>query len=148
MQFPKPKFYYFACNIQSVVLVKEKISSEQAPNPVGPYSQAVKISDFDELIFISGQIPIDSETGELVEDNIKEATKQTLENIKAIVNENGASLNDVVKVQIYLKDLDDFNDMNEVYEQYFGESKPARAAVEVSNIGLDALIEIDAVVSV
>ncbi|MFW6083345.1 MAG: RidA family protein, partial [Thermoplasmatota archaeon] len=118
------------------------------PNPVGPYSQAVKISDFDELIFISGQIPIDSETGELVEDNIKEATKQTLENIKAIVNENGASLNDVVKVQIYLKDLDDFNDMNEVYEQYFGESKPARAAVEVSNIGLDALIEIDAVVSV
>lgn len=148
MQFPKPKFYHFACNIQSVVLVKEKISSEQAPNPVGPYSQAVKISDFDELIFISGQIPIDSETGELVEDNIKEATKQTLENIKAIVNENGASLNDVVKVQIYLKDLDDFDDMNEVYEQYFGESKPARAAVEVSNIGLDALIEIDAVVSV
>ncbi|MFW6176175.1 MAG: RidA family protein [Thermoplasmatota archaeon] len=128
--------------------MREKISCKQAPKPVGPYSQAVKISDFDELIFISGQIPLDPETGELIEDNIKEATKQTLENIKAIVNECGASLKDVVKVQIYLKDLDDFDDMNEIYEHYFGEYKPARAAVEVSNIGLDALIEIDAVVSV
>ena len=125
--------------------MKEKIYTEKAPEPVGPYSQAVKISDFEEIIFLSGQIPIDPENGDLIEEDIKTATKQTIENLKAVLNESGASLADVVKVQVYLKDLDDFEDMNEVYQDYFGDSKPARAAVEVSKIGLDAIIEIDAI---
>ena len=125
--------------------MKEKIYTEKAPEPVGPYSQAVKISDFDEIIFLSGQIPIDPETGDLIENDIKTATKQTIENLKAVLHESGASLDDVVKVQVYLKNLDDFGDMNEVYQDYFGDSKPARAAVEVSKIGLDAIIEIDAI---
>ena len=127
--------------------MKEKIYTDEAPEPVGPYSQAVRISDFDELIFISGQIPVDPETGELIEEDIKEATRQTLENLRSIVNESGAELDDVVKVQVYLRDLDDFGDMNEVYEEYFRESKPARAALEVSDIGLGSLIEIDAIVA-
>jgi len=125
--------------------MKEKIYCSKAPQPVGPYSQAMKISDFDELVFISGQLPINPESGELVEENIKKATEQTLDNIKAIAKESGASLDDLVKVQIYLKNLDDFEDMNEVYEKYFKDSEPARAAVEVSDIGLGALIEIDAI---
>ncbi|MFW6040577.1 MAG: RidA family protein [Thermoplasmatota archaeon] len=127
--------------------MKEKIKTDKAPKPVGPYSQAIRVSNFEELIFISGQIPVNPETRELVEENIKKATAQTLDNLKAILEESGASLEDVVKVQVYLKDMDDFQDMNDVYEKYFGDSKPARAAVEVSKIGLDALIEIDAVAS-
>lgn len=127
--------------------MKEKIYTDEAPEPVGPYSQAIRISDLEELIFISGQIPVDPGTGELVEEDIREATRQTLENLRSIVNESGAELDDVVKVQVYLRDLDDFGDMNEVYEEYFKESKPARAAVEVSDIGLGALIEIDAIVA-
>lgn len=127
--------------------MKEKIYSKEAPEPLGPYSQAIKISDFDDLVFISGQIPIDPETGELIDDDIKKATRQTLENIKSIIVKSDASIDDVVKVQIYLRNFDDFDDMNEVYEEYFKDSKPARAAVEVSKIGLDAPIEIDAIVA-
>jgi len=115
--------------------MKEKIFTEDAPEPLGPYSQAIKISDFDDLIFISGQVPIDPETGKLVDGDIKKATRQTLENVESIAIESGAAIDDIVKVQIYLKDLDDFDKMNEVYEEYFQESKPARAAVEVSKIG-------------
>lgn len=125
--------------------MKDKIFSKEAPEPLGPYSQAIKISDFDDLVFISGQIPIDPETGNLVDEDIKKATRQTLENVKSIAKESGASIEDIVKVQIYLKDLDDFDEMNEVYEDYFQDSKPARAAVEVSKIGLDSPIEIDAI---
>ena len=125
--------------------MKEKIFTEDAPEPLGPYSQAIKISDFDDLIFISGQVPIDPETGKLVDGDIKKATRQTLENVESIAIESGAAIDDIVKVQIYLKDLDDFDKMNEVYEEYFQESKPARAAVEVSKIGLDSMIEIDAI---
>ena len=125
--------------------MKDKIFSKKAPEPLGPYSQAIKISDFDDLVFISGQIPIDPETGNLVDEDIKKATRQTLENVKSIAKESGASIEDIVKVQIYLKNLDDFDEMNEIYEDYFQDSKPARAAVEVSKIGLGSLIEIDAI---
>lgn len=125
--------------------MKDKIFSKDAPEPLGPYSQAIKISDFEDLVFISGQIPIDPETGKLVDEDIKKATRQTLENVKSIAKESNASIEDIVKVQIYLKDLDDFDEMNDVYEEYFHDSKPARAAVEVSKIGLDAHIEIDAI---
>lgn len=141
------KILFWFINIPTVVNMKEKIYCSEAPDPVGPYSQAMKVSDFDDLIFISGQLPIEPETGELIEEDIKKATRQTLENIKSIVEESGASIEDVVKVHIYLQDLDDFEEMNEVYEEYFHKSKPARSAVEVSDIGLDAMIEIDAIVA-
>ncbi|CAB50156.1 RidA family protein [Pyrococcus abyssi] len=123
-------------------MAKEVIFTEKAPKPIGPYSQAIKVGNF---IFVAGQIPIDPETGEIVKGDIKEQTKRVIENIKAILEEAGASLNDVVKVTVYLKDLNDFAKMNEVYSEYFGESKPARVAVEVSRLPKDVLIEMEAI---
>ena len=124
---------------------KKKIFTKEGPEPVGPYSQAIKISDFDDLIFVAGQVSVDPKTGDVERDDIKKATRQTLDNLKVIIEESGGSLDDVVKVLVYLTDFDDFGKMNEVYEEYFGDSKPARVAVEVSKIGLDAPIEIEAI---
>ncbi|AAL80792.1 deaminase [Pyrococcus furiosus DSM 3638] len=122
--------------------MKEVIFAENAPKPIGPYSQAIKAGNF---LFIAGQIPIDPKTGEIVKGDIKAQTRQVLENIKAILEAAGYSLTDVVKVTVYLKDMNDFAKMNEVYAEYFGESKPARAAVEVSRLPKDVLIEIEAI---
>jgi len=122
--------------------MKEIIFTENAPKPIGPYSQAVKVGNF---LFISGQIPITPETGELIPGDIKAQTRQVLENIKAIVEAAGGSLNNIVKVNVYLKDMNDFQAMNEVYAEYFGESKPARAAVEVARLPKDVRIEIEAI---
>ncbi|AIF69036.1 endoribonuclease [Palaeococcus pacificus DY20341] len=122
--------------------MKEIIFTEKAPKPIGPYSQAVKVGNF---LFISGQIPINPETGELIQGDIKAQTRQVLENIKAIVEAAGGSLNNIVKVNVYLKDMNDFQAMNEVYAEYFGESKPARAAVEVARLPKDVKIEIEAI---
>ncbi|AEC52777.1 translation initiation inhibitor, putative [Pyrococcus sp. NA2] len=121
---------------------REIIYTEKAPKPIGPYSQAIKVGNF---IFVAGQIPIDPKTGEIVKGGIKEQTRQVLENIKAILEAAGASLNDVVKVTVYLKNMDDFGEMNEVYSEYFGESRPARVAVEVSRLPKDVLIEIEVI---
>ncbi|BAA29948.1 137aa long hypothetical protein [Pyrococcus horikoshii OT3] len=133
MSFP----YYFV-----VIPMKEVIFTENAPKPIGPYSQAIKAGNF---LFIAGQIPIDPKTGEIVKGDIKDQTRQVLENIKAILEAAGYSLNDVIKVTVYLKDMNDFAKMNEVYAEYFGESKPARVAVEVSRLPKDVLIEIEAI---
>ncbi|AMM53750.1 RidA family protein [Pyrococcus kukulkanii] len=122
--------------------MKEIVFTERAPKPIGPYSQAIKAGNF---LFIAGQIPINPETGELVKGDIKEQTRQVLENIKAILEAAGYTLNDVVKVTVYLKNMDDFAAMNEVYAKYFGESKPARVAVEVARLPKDVLIEIEAI---
>ncbi|HII61291.1 2-iminobutanoate/2-iminopropanoate deaminase [Pyrococcus horikoshii] len=122
--------------------MKEVIFTENAPKPIGPYSQAIKAGNF---LFIAGQIPIDPKTGEIVKGDIKDQTRQVLENIKAILEAAGYSLNDVIKVTVYLKDMNDFAKMNEVYAEYFGESKPARVAVEVSRLPKDVLIEIEAI---
>lgn len=122
--------------------MKEIIFTEKAPKPVGPYSQAVKAGGF---LFIAGQIPINPETGALVEGDIRAQTRQVLENVKAIVEAAGGSLNDVVKVTVYLRDMGDFGAMNEVYSEYFSDSKPARAAVEVSNLPKGAAIEVEAI---
>ncbi len=121
--------------------MKEVVFSGDAPRPIGPYSQAVKVGNF---LFISGQIPADKD-GNLVEGDIKAQTRQVLENIKAILEAAGAGLENVVKVTVYLKDMNDFGAMNEVYSEYFGESKPARAAVEVSRLPKDVKIEIEAI---
>lgn len=118
------------------------IRTDKAPLPVGPYSQAVKAGDF---LFISGQVPIDPNTRKVVMGDIAIQTKQTLENIKAILSAAGLSLKDVVKVTFFLKDIKDFRKMNETYGAYFKEDPPARTTVQAQLATEKMLIEIDAV---
>ena len=118
------------------------ILTEKAPKAIGPYSQGIKGGN---LIFTSGQLPIDPETGVLIQDDIKLATRQSIENVKAILEEAGASLNDVVKVTIFIKNMNDFALVNEVYGEYFSEHKPARSCVEVARLPKDGKIEIEAI---
>ena len=118
-------------------MTKEVINTNNAPEAIGPYSQVVIVGDF---VYTSGQIPLNPATGELVTD-IKLATKQSMENIKAILEEAGTSLNNVVKTSIFLKDLNDFEAVNEVYGTYFIENKPARSCVQVAKLPKDAVIE-------
>ena len=121
-----------------------KINTEHAPKAIGPYSQGIKCGN---LIFTSGQLPIDTKSGELKTD-VKEATRQSIENIKAILEEGGSSLDNVVKVVIYLKDLGDFSIVNEVYSEYFGKNSPARSCVQVAKLPMDAVIEIEVIAHV
>lgn len=120
---------------------KEVIFTEKAPKAIGPYSQAQKVGD---LLFTSGQIPLNPFTGELVTE-IKAATKQSLENVKAILEAAGTSLENVVKTVVYIKDMNDFGEVNEVYGGYFKENAPARSCVEVARLPKDALVEIEAI---
>lgn len=117
----------------------EYVFTERAPKPIGPYSQAVLAGDF---VFLAGQIPIDPETGELVSGGIREQTRRVLENVKAILEEAGCSLRDVVSVTAFLRDLSHFNEFNEVYSEYFGDARPARATVQVANLPRNALVEL------
>lgn len=118
------------------------LHTDKAPAAVGPYSQATEVNGF---IFTSGQIPLIPETGELVSDDIKKATARSLDNIKAILEEAGSSMDKVLKVNIFLDDVNDFAAVNEVYAKYFTENKPARSCVEVANLPKKALIEIEAI---
>ncbi|MFR9281023.1 MAG: RidA family protein [Peptoniphilus lacrimalis] len=118
------------------------IQTQKAPAAVGPYSQAIEVNG---LIFTSGQLPIIPESGELINDDIKKATARSLENIKEILQVAGSSLDKVVKVNIFLKDMNDFSSVNEVYSKYFTTNKPARSCVEVSKLPKDGIIEIEAV---
>ncbi|MCI7442632.1 MAG: RidA family protein [Clostridium sp.] len=120
---------------------KEIVYTDNAPQAIGPYVQAQVIGDF---VFTSGQIPLVPATGELVTE-IKAATKQSLENVKAILEEAGSSLDKVVKTVVFIKNMDDFALVNEVYGQYFVNNKPARSCVEVARLPKDALIEIEAI---
>jgi len=124
---------------------KEIIFTKSAPGPIGPYSQAIKSENF---IFTSGQIPINPEAGQIIEGDVKAQTKQTLENIKAILTASGSDLSKVVKVTLYLKNIGDFGAVNEVYSEYFGESKPARSTLEAARLPKDVLIEIDVIAEV
>ena len=117
----------------------EIVFSPDAPKPIGPYSQAVKVGD---TIYVSGQIPVDPKTGEVVKGGIKEQTKAVLENIKAVLNAAGFSLSDVVMSFVYIKDMNLFSEFNAVYAEYFREKPPARVTVEVSRLPKDVLIEI------
>lgn len=121
---------------------KEVIVSEKAPKPVGPYSQAVKAGNF---LFISGQLPINPATGEIIRGNFEEAVKIVLENVKSIVEEAGGTMDDIVKVTVYMKDLSLFSKFNEIYSQYFRDKYPARVVVEVSRIPKDADLEVEAI---
>lgn len=124
---------------------KKKIFTEKAPQPVGPYSQAIRVEDLSSLIFISGQVAIDPASGKSIKGNIKEQTRRTIENIKSILEKNDASLENVVKVTVYLTDMEDFEEMNKVYNEYFEDSRPARAAVEISNLAKEFKVEIEAI---
>ena len=122
--------------------MKTEIRSAKAPAPIGPYVQAIKASG--ELIFVSGQIPFTAE-GVVAGDDIQTQTRQSLENIKAILEEAGSSLEKVVKCNVYLKDMNEFVKMNEIYGEYFKTNPPARAAVEVARLPKDVLVEIECV---
>lgn len=115
------------------------IQTDNAPAAVGPYVQGMQAGDF---IYVSGQLPIVPETKELLTGDIVAETKQSLENCKGILEAAGVTLNDVVKVEIFLKDMDQFGQVNGVYAEYFSEHKPARACVEVARLPLDGSIEI------
>lgn len=117
----------------------EYVQTDKAPKAIGPYSQAIDIKPF---LFTSGQIPLNTK-GELIEGGIEEQTKQVFENLIAILEERNLTLNDVVKVTVYMKDINDFQQMNEVYSSYFKEHKPARSAIEVSRLPKDVNIEIE-----
>ncbi|PKP62008.1 hypothetical protein CVT91_01075 [Candidatus Atribacteria bacterium HGW-Atribacteria-1] len=121
---------------------KEIIKTQKAPLAIGPYSQAIKVGD---LLFISGQISIKPETNEFIDGEVEIQTEQVLENIKAILEAVDSSLEDVVKVTIYLRNMEDFALVNKVYSRYFENSLPARATVEVSNLPKNAKVEIDAI---
>lgn len=123
---------------------KKTICTERAPAPIGPYSQGVF---FNELLFISGQLPVDPATGEIVKGGIREQTYQVLENIQAIVESSGTYLSRTLKTVVYMADLNDFGGMNEIYLQYFGEQPPARSTVEVNRLPKDVKIEIEAIVA-
>jgi len=118
----------------------EVIHTSKAPAAVGPYSQAIKAGNF---IYISGQIPMDPAKGELVKTSIEAETKQCLENAKAVLNEAGATFEDVVKVTVFIKDMNQFGQINAVYGEYFTSHKPARACVEVARLPLDVNVEIE-----
>ena len=120
----------------------ELLSTEKAPGAVGPYSQGVKAGD---LVFTSGQLPIDPNSGDLLTGDIKAQAKQSLENVKAVLEAAGASLEDVVKVNVYVVDIEKFSLINEVYGTYFSDHKPARSLVEVSKLPLGGEIEIEAI---
>ncbi len=123
-------------------MAKQAILSSDAPAPVGPYSQAVRVGNW---VFVSGQIPINPATGELVAGGIATQTKQVLQNLQAVLNAAGLGLDHVVKVTIYLTDLNMFEEMNQVYSTYFQPPYPARATVQVSGLPKGAQIEIEAV---
>ena len=116
--------------------------TENAPKALGPYSQAIMVGN---TLYVSGQIPFVPETMTLVSEDIQAQTRQSIKNIKAIVNEAGGELSDIVKVNVFVKNIEDFDKINEVYAEYFSEAKPARALVEVARLPRDVKIEIEAI---
>ena len=122
--------------------MKQVIHTNNAPAAIGPYSQAIKAGN---MLFISGQIPVDPATGDFAGADIETQTRQSLTNVKAILAEAGLGLENVVKTTVFLKDMNDFAAMNGVYSEFFTENCPARAAVQVAKLPKDALVEIEAI---
>ena len=122
--------------------MKQVIATAQAPNAIGPYSQAITSNG---MAFLSGQIPLDPATGQLVEGDIVAQTERVLENLKAVLAAAGSSLDHVVKTTVFLKDLGEFAKMNEVYARYFPANPPARSTVEVARLPRDVRVEIDVI---
>lgn len=122
--------------------MKEIVSTEKAPGAIGPYSQAIKVGG---MVYCSGQIPIDPATGEFVSDVVAEQTEQVLRNLSEVLAAAGSSLDDVVKTTVFLADMNDFAEMNEVYGRFFSENKPARATVQAARLPRDARVEIECI---
>ena len=120
----------------------QRISTKKAPAAIGPYSQAIQVGS---LVYTSGQIPIDPSTGAFVEGGIKEQTRQSLTNVKAILEEAGLSMSNVVKTTVFMADMNDFADMNAVYAEFFSEPYPARSAVAVKTLPKGAVVEIEVI---
>ena len=120
--------------------MKEAIATERGPKAIGPYSQAIKANGF---VFVSGQVPLDPRTQQLVEGDVARQTERVLENLKGIVEAAGSTLDRAVKTTVFLKDMADFAAMNEVYGRYFLSQPPARATVEVARLPRDVRVEID-----
>ena len=120
----------------------EVVVSDRAPAAIGPYSQAIRVGDW---LFCSGQIPLDPTTGELVAGPIEAQTRRALDNLGAVLEAEGLGFDEVVKVTVYLRDLDDYAAMNAVYAEYFAAAKPARAAVQVARLPKDAGVEIECI---
>ena len=123
-------------------MMKKGISTGKAPSAIGPYSQAIQVGN---LVYTSGQIPIDPATGAFVEGGIKEQTRRSLLNVKAVLEEAGLTMGDVVKTTVFMADMNDFADMNSVYAEFFSEPYPARSAVAVKTLPKGALVEIEVV---
>lgn len=122
--------------------MKKIVHTHQAPAPVGPYNQAVTAGNF---IFTAGQIALDPATGKLVGDDVKEQTRQMIQNLEAVLKAGGSDLLRVVKTTVFLNDMNDFTAMNEVYGEFFADNPPARSAIEVGRLPKGALVEIEAV---
>lgn len=122
--------------------MKKEIRSKNSPEAIGPYSQAIE-TNFNRLIFISGQLAIDPNSKRLIEGTIDEKTHQVMKNLKSILNEAGLSFENVIKSTIYCTNLDNFKNINEVYGSYFNKPYPARATIQVSALPLGALVEIE-----
>ncbi|HLR21732.1 MAG TPA: RidA family protein [Tissierellaceae bacterium] len=120
----------------------EFINTDKAPAAVGPYSQGMKVGN---TVYTSGQLHIDPETGKMIEGDIQEMTKLAIENVLAVLEEAGASLENIVKLTVFVKDMEQFSSINEVYAEFFSDHKPARSLVEVAKLPLDGQIEIEAI---
>ncbi len=131
-----------AADIPSLLTVKQIIATDRAPRAIGPYSQAVRAGN---LVFASGQIPIDPATGEFVAGGIAEQTDQVLRNLTSVFAAAGVELNQIVKTTVFLADMEDFAAMNEVYGRFFGAQPPARATVQAARLPRDARVEIEAI---
>jgi 2-iminobutanoate/2-iminopropanoate deaminase len=124
--------------------MKDVILTNRGPKPIGPYSQAIKSNGF---LFVSGQVALDPQTGEFVGADIRQQTERVLENLKGILEASGASFHHVVKTTVFLKDMNDFTAMNEVYARYFTAAPPARSTVQAARLPKDALVEIELIAS-
>ena len=124
------------------MVMKKVIKTAKAPSAIGPYSQAIQVGN---LVYTSGQIPIDPSTGAFVEGGIKEQTRQSLQNVKSILEEAGLTMCDVLKTTVFMADMNDFVEMNAVYAEFFTEPYPARSAVAVKTLPKGALVEIEVV---
>jgi len=122
--------------------MKDVVHTDRGPKPIGPYSQAIKANGF---VYLAGQVALDPKTGEMTGSDIRQQTERVMENMKGVLEAAGSNLAHVVKTTVYLKDLNDFAAMNEVYARYFTLAPPARSTVEVSRLPKDALLEIDVI---
>ena len=129
-------------NSSKYMMMKKVIKTAKAPSAIGPYSQAIQVGN---LVYTSGQIPIDPSTGAFVEGGIKEQTRQALQNVKSILEEAGLMMSDVLKTTVFMAEMKDFAEMNAVYAEFFTEPYPARSAVAVKTLPKGALVEIEVV---